>query len=235
MPLNLPYMRLIYRAWRYRLRLDPEEIAFLRQTVKPGQLVVDIGAHKGAYSYWLSKAVGPAGRVVAFEPQPLLADGLNRLAIPRVTIENMALSSTSGKMTLSIPGSAPSPGATLEQRDQPGMDHYQVQVATLDEYFDAGSDPVAFMKIDVEGHELELFKGGQQLIERHHPILLFECEQKHHTSTTVSDVFDWLLARGYEGHFFMGSTKIPVSEFDPVRMQSGVGLYINNFIFRPAS
>lgn len=66
-------LRLIYRAWRYRLRIDPGEIRYLLATLRPGRMALDIGAHKGAYSYWMSKAVGPWGEVIAFEPQPELA------------------------------------------------------------------------------------------------------------------------------------------------------------------
>ena len=66
-------LRLSFRAWRYRLRNDPGAIPYLLATLGPGRMALDIGAHKGAYSYWMIKAVGPWGEVIAFEPQPELA------------------------------------------------------------------------------------------------------------------------------------------------------------------
>ena len=110
-------LRLIFRAWKYRLRIDPAEIAYLLRIVRPGDRVVDAGAHKGAYSYWMSKAAGHQGEVVAFEPQPALAVRLTHLAMRNVTVENMALSAAAGEMTLHVPGAGPSPGATLEARE----------------------------------------------------------------------------------------------------------------------
>ena len=56
-------VQLLYRAWRYRFKLDPQEISFLLGNVSAGQTCVDIGAHKGAYTYWMQRAVGPTGRI----------------------------------------------------------------------------------------------------------------------------------------------------------------------------
>jgi predicted O-methyltransferase YrrM len=86
--------RLAYRAYRYRWKLDPAEIAFVRAHAHPATTAIDIGAHKGGYSFWMARAVGSKGRVIAFEPQPELAGRLRRSFQHRshVTIENMGLS-----------------------------------------------------------------------------------------------------------------------------------------------
>ena len=86
-------LRWFYRAWRYRLKLEKQEIASLRQLLSGGDIAVDIGAHKGAYTYWMLKQVGAAGKIFAFEPQPILFQSLQEL-IPasrhgNVKIENM--------------------------------------------------------------------------------------------------------------------------------------------------
>ena len=80
---QIDYLRLVYRAWRYRLVIDADEIRYLRRTVLPADQVIDAGAHKGGYSYWLSKFVGRSGHVTAFEPQPELAS----LLAPLHTVE----------------------------------------------------------------------------------------------------------------------------------------------------
>jgi predicted methyltransferase len=80
-------LRLLYRAYRYRWKNDPTEIAFVRAHVQPGSIALDVGAHKGGYTYWLAKGVGPSGHVYAFEPQPRLATGLRASLDPsRVTV-----------------------------------------------------------------------------------------------------------------------------------------------------
>src|SRR5262245_33698247 len=85
-----------YRAWRYRLLVERPGVHFVREHLKPGQLALDIGAHKGAYLYWMQRAVGCAGRVVAYEPQPELANYLSTVVgaerLEHVTVVNSALS-----------------------------------------------------------------------------------------------------------------------------------------------
>jgi len=67
------------RVWRYRLRTEKDDIRFLLNKDLKGDTVIDIGANKGIYSYWMSKKVGEEGKVVAFEPQPKLMDHLTQL------------------------------------------------------------------------------------------------------------------------------------------------------------
>ena len=70
----------MHRIWRYRLRQERLELALVRKLVAPGQAVLDVGGNRGAYTYWLSKAVGPSGSVYAFEPQPELAQYIEESA-----------------------------------------------------------------------------------------------------------------------------------------------------------
>lgn len=72
--MNLGRIRWLFRAWRYRYRLERREITLLLQQLRPGDWAVDVGAHKGAYTYWMQRAAGATGQVFALEPQPLLAD-----------------------------------------------------------------------------------------------------------------------------------------------------------------
>ncbi len=65
-----PKLKYLYRAFRYRWREDPAELRFLSQNLHRGQVAVDIGCYKGAYTYWMRRRVGPGGAVYAFEPQP---------------------------------------------------------------------------------------------------------------------------------------------------------------------
>jgi FkbM family methyltransferase len=233
-------VRMLYRAWRYRWKLDRQEIRFVRAHLAPGDTAVDIGAHKGAYAYWMHRAVAPGGRVVCFEPQPELAAYLARmksaLRLERLEVENLALSSRRGEMTLAVPGLATSPSGTLESGLVAG-DHtsYPVHVTTLDDHFGAAT-PVRLIKCDVEGHELDVFRGGERLLRAQRPLLLFECEERHHRRHTSGDVFAFLAGLGYEGSFFTHAGLRPLSEFDPARHgDPSRPEYANNFAFLPRS
>ena len=71
-------LRYLHRARKARRRGERNEIQAILEIVRPGDTVLDIGAHKGSYLYWLRQAVGESGRVFAFEPQPALATYLDR-------------------------------------------------------------------------------------------------------------------------------------------------------------
>jgi FkbM family methyltransferase len=243
-------LRYLWRAFHYRWRVNRQEIEFLRGRIRPGDTVVDIGAHKGGFLYWLRHYVTASGRVCAFEPQPALAQYLKEVAAlqgwDNISVEAAGLSSSSGSMELFVPAAAgaPSPGATLSPVDRNGPHHsVEVRVVTLDDYIEKqGSPRVAFIKCDVEGHEMAVFEGARRLLERDHPVLLFECEQRHRPGSSPAAVFDYLRALGYRGYLFHSSGLLPVEQFSVERHQPlrpgrywDAKDYFNNFAFLPDS
>ena len=223
------------RARRYRRKQNPGEIGYILDHVQPGDWVVDIGAHKGAFSYWFLEAVGPKGRVFAFEPQPLLAARLAKLAVSRgnLQVENAGVSSKAERRELFLPDKETSAAASLEKlagRDDRSL---QVETKTLDEYFARRTMPISLMKIDVEGHEMQVFQGAVQLLKQDRPALIFECEQRHLTKTTIHDVFHYLEELGYGGSFFQGTRRRPLSEMTEAMTVHGSPDYVNNFLFIP--
>jgi FkbM family methyltransferase len=235
-------LRWLYRAWGYRYRLERQEIRALMEHLLRGQVAVDVGAHKGAYTFWMRQAVGAEGAVYAFEPQPELAERLRALvtasAYDNVVVENRGLSSTAGILQLRVPGRGDSPGASFEKASgslEQGHS-YPVSVTTLDDYFAGDRErPVSFIKCDAEGHELEVFRGGENLLRTCRPVLLFECERRHRQSDSVEEVFDYLHRLDYAGYFMTNRGAEEIARFDPAVHQPadrGPG-YVNNFLFLP--
>lgn len=204
--------------------------------VPRGGCVIDIGAHKGAYTYWLSKRVGKSGAVYAFEPQKALADELRGHfeGCGHVEIHENALSDIAGDATLFRPLGANSPAASLLSASvgESGVP-VAVKAATLDEFILAkGSPKVHAIKCDVEGHELAVFRGGRRVLERDHPVLYFECEGRFHGATPMNDVFDFLRSIGYDGYFLDWGRRRSIDVFDPAKHQTrGKKPYVNNFFF----
>jgi FkbM family methyltransferase len=234
-------LKLQYRAWRYRLKLDRPEIRWLRRVLRPGDTAIDIGAHKGAYTYWMRQAVGTAGRVLAFEPQPRLVAYLRQVVADfgweNIDVEHMGLSSRSGELILNVPGDDVSPGASLvSAKAQAGGQRIPVRVDTLDHHLrinriDRG---VRFIKCDVEGHELEVFEGARQTLQAQAPVLLFECEARHNPERPMAMVFSFLQQLGYRGYFFWRGRLQTVADFEPeVHQEFGAKHYANNFLFVP--
>jgi FkbM family methyltransferase len=252
-------LRYLYRAYRYRYRVDPAELRFVRDILQPGQVAVDVGCHKGAYTYWMRRRVGRSGTVIAFEPQPrqvgYLRDLFSVMAYDNVVLMPMALSDRIGRLPLHVPsGNGKTHAATLEQRAR-SMERgvrsagsgsplpapcspLVVDVTTLDAFFADQPRGPDFLKIDVEGHESAVIAGGRQTLERYRPALLIECEARHRSDGDVCAVFDFLRGLGYEGSFFQNGRRRPLSDFDPATHQridshskQPPREYVNNFAF----
>src|SRR3954463_7393290 len=140
-------VKFIYRAYRYRFKVDPAEIRFLRRCLRRGQVAVDIGCHKGAYTYWMRRSVGPIGAVYAFEPQPrqvtYLREAFSAMSYDNVELVPMAVSDKSGQLPLYTP-IVSTPFASLEPRSESGAGDPRTtptthttlaEVTTLDEFF----------------------------------------------------------------------------------------------------
>lgn len=229
--------RFVWRALRARLRDQSAELAAIHRHLTKADLACDVGANKGSYLYWMSRW---AGRVVAFEPQPKLAEYLEtaRREVPlkNVTIEAAGVSDHAGEAKLYMP-SVNSPEASLVALE--GAQTITVPLVSLDGYF-APSDRIGLMKIDVEGHELGVFRGAQRILSEQKPVLLFECEQRHLPQGSVGDCIGLLQGHGYQGWFFQGDRLVPADQFDPAVHQKPEGDrywtapdYANNFLFLP--
>lgn len=209
--------------------------------LRPGDVAVDIGAFKGGYAYWMRRAVGDDGAVLAFEPQPEAAARLRRYVSAfgwaNVTVVECALSAEPGERTLMVPGEGPSPGASLVGASlPPGPRCYSVRVDTLDRYLavHAPGLRVRLIKCDVEGHELDVFVGAERTLREHRPSVLFECEARHLRGVSMQDVFAHLNGHGYQGTFFWRGVTMDVALFDVrVHQLEGRRPYANNFAFVP--
>lgn len=211
------------------------ERALLPALCDSRRIGLDIGAALGAYSWPMSKL---CSRCIAFEPNPEQARYLRRAFGARLQVENSALSDRSGEVELVIPLASNDDKAGLATiapgpwlANQPVR---RIKVATrrLDEL---ALDPVGFIKLDVEGHELAVLKGGQALLERDRPNLLVELEERFGPGT-IEQSRAYLGQLGYQGYFLQGRSLTSIAGFASERHQSmanwGVpGSYINNFIF----
>lgn len=242
-PAWLSRVELKHRAWRYRRRVDPDGIRWMLGVLHPGDLAVDVGAFKGGYAYWMRHAVGGDGAVLAFEPQPEAVSQLRRyvsaFAWTNVTVVECALSAEPGERTLMVPGDGPSPGASLVGASLPPEPRgYAVAVDTLDRALavHAPESRVRLLKCDVEGNELDVFRGAEQMLREHRPSVLFECEARHLRGVTMHEVFAHLAERGYRGTFFWRGTTMDVAHFDTrVHQVEGRRPYANNFAFVPVT
>ncbi len=231
-------LRVLHRAWRVRVRADPAQVRFILRHLERGDVAVDVGSHKGAFTYWMRKAVGPAGKVYAFEPQPESAryqrEIARVLALDNVVVEALALSSQRGTATFSAaPGGFHAGGRLGRAKPESGEISFEVRTETLDHYFETARRPVALIKIDAEGHEREILRGARRLLAEDRPFLLFECERRRHPGLSIRPILDSLLELGYSGRFIRGSKMVDLAHFDEERHQVGALTDAIDFAFYP--
>ncbi len=157
---------------------ERDHIGFLQQVVRPGDLVVDVGAHFGVYTVALSALVGARGKVHAFEPQSLVHGALKDTALPHANTEfhRVALSNRAGTQTLRIPfvlGDVPEPALATLERIAPPFLVDTMTTRTLDSY-EGLLHGLRFVKVDVEGHELAFLDGAREVLLRERPLVQLE-------------------------------------------------------------
>jgi FkbM family methyltransferase len=153
---------------------DRWTLEVIRRVVADGDAGIDVGAHSGSILTEIV-AASPSGRHFAFEPIPTLAAGL-RERFPHVDVHEVALSDAPGSATFHHVTSNPSYSGLLERRyDRPNeqVELTTVEVARLDDIV-PDDTPVRFIKIDVEGAELQVLRGGARTLDRHQPVVVFE-------------------------------------------------------------
>lgn len=235
------YIKLLLRANKYKNKNDIGGVSYILTQIEKGDTVLDIGCHKAGYLYHMLKKVGKSGEIHAFEPQVNLFNDLvdlkNSLKWTNVYISNIALSNISDKVVLHIPikgSKTDSPAASLLNvfdENQTTVDQ-EIETDTLDNYCEKHHLEPTFLKIDVEGNELEVLKGGINTLKKNKPKILIESEERHVGQEKVKEVFSYLENLGYNGKFIRGKQYLPLKEFDFNQHQRlNIKPYCNNFIF----
>lgn len=178
----------------------------LQKLARPGSVVFDIGANVGAHTLGLARSVGPAGRVFAFEPADFAFEKLKRnLALnpeleSRTSAHQILLASTlSAALPEKIYASWPLLASEPVHPKLRGrlLTTSNARVDSLDQFSEREHlSRLDLIKIDVDGHEVPVLKGGAKTLARFQPTLLMEMspyvqdEQEHGFDALVSLLHD---------------------------------------------
>jgi FkbM family methyltransferase len=239
-----PRLRALLDLRRQKLEGDSAP-RIVEELVGAGDVALDIGARWGTYTALLAKHVGPAGLVHAFEPNRQHARALRTIAHAsgNVHVHPFALSEEAGGAALHIPmvDSRASDGLASLARPTGAHRTIEIERGRLD---DLPFERIDFIKCDVEGHELPVFRGGEATLRRLRPLLLVEIEQRHH-GADVKATLAYLDRLGYSGYSVHRDGLRPVTKFDVERDQLAVlerepvsgwmmsPEYIHDFLFVP--
>lgn len=153
---------------------EPTTTQVVQRLVKAGMRVIDVGANVGYYSLLMAQAIGPQGKLVAFEANPVLAKlvqanlAINGFALGSgiSQVISKAASNFTGSTKFTVFESYMGGSTVFENDPQPGDTAKRIDVAcvTLDEQLkDFG--PVDFIKIDAEGSEKFILEGARRIIK----------------------------------------------------------------------
>lgn len=157
---------------------------------------VDVGCHEGVILCQMLE-LAPAGRHFAFEPLPPLRERLQARfgADRRVEIHDCALSDSAGHAPFQYVVTNPSYSGLRERRyeRQERIEQILVRTCRLDDVLPEAL-PIDFVKIDVEGAELQVLQGARRTLARHRPLIVFEhgLGAADCFGTTPEDVYDLL-------------------------------------------
>lgn len=182
-------------------KFEEKLVALARARLAAGDVCFDVGGNVGAISIALAEAVGPTGKVHTFEPNPtnfarLSANfELNPELKSRVVLNNVGIGDQPGTLYWSEDPGNPGNGMLGESGD------IESKVITLDSYSEANAiQKLDFMKVDVEGMELQVFQGAEQTLKRFKPTIYFETLSRF-SSGAEADNFDrieaYLVSLGY--------------------------------------
>lgn len=170
--------RVLYAFREY----EPRETSLLLRTLRTGANFIDIGANTGYYSLLAAKTVGESGSVIAFEPHPANAEILERNIrlnkLSNVTFEQLAVSSTSAEVRLHLSTINDGDHRIYDGNDD---DFYNlgktrtsisVRAVSLDEYLGDAKNDVDFVKVDVQGAEIEVLTGMHQTLGVNQDVVL---------------------------------------------------------------
>jgi FkbM family methyltransferase len=186
----------------------------VRRLLKAGDSAIDVGGHIGFFTMHMAAAVGPDGRVYAFEPFDANADLLERSIAEngfadRIRFQRAAVGAAPGAATLTFPAETLNSGGAYLLRDGTaplaGNQKQTVPVVALDAL--ELRRPVRFIKMDVEGAEPLVIRGAERLLRADRPVILSELHptQLDRASGVTADAFlAQMHALGYRAHTLNG-------------------------------
>jgi FkbM family methyltransferase len=213
---------------------ETETLDFLRQRLRPNDVVVEIGANIGAHTLVMAQFVGPGGTVYAFEPTEYASRKLQRNIELNHGIANIVL-----RRELVTNGMADLPRRNirsswkLKPDSQIPTEAVSASATSIDEFaVTEGIDQLSLLKIDVDGYDFKVLQGARETLTRLRPTIFVElCEYAlQEQGDSVDRLLELLLGLGYRGQYLDGT---PIADSREVLQRVGLDTSING-VFLPA-
>ncbi len=197
----------------------PEELEVISKYISKDSICIDIGAHLGYWSVPLSK-ICSQGLVVSFEALPyyseVLKTALGLLGRPNIKVFNLALADTFEivNMKWKSKGKRLTGLTHISTNNDPKSEIESVVAVKLDVFEKLLASKVSFIKCDVEGFELMVFRGARNILENHRPVIYSELDYNwcKRYNYSPADVIDFLRSIDYEPFIISGKNIQPLAD-----------------------
>lgn len=176
---------------------EPDILQVIKNNLKSSDIFVDIGANIGQHSLFSACVVGNTGKVILFEPIPQLVAQIKESLtenpeVTNVTVNNIAASDTEEKAEIKLrPNNIG--GSSLHHHDK-NFETVNIQTIPADDLL-LDLPKVDLIKIDTEGHEIEVLRGLQKTLKKYMPKIIIEFSPKlNENSEIYTENFFTLLA-----------------------------------------
>lgn len=190
--------------WWLGPRYELKETRFIRRFLKPGMVFFDVGANVGYYSLIASPLIRDEGAIHSFEPVSTqhadFTENISRNGLRNISLNRLIVSDQPGEMEINLGSEDNSGSASVMFAYRADHPTERVACTTLDEYVrEHDIRRLDAIKIDTEGHELFVLKGGQRTLARFQPLLLLEVrgEMLAQIGSSREELFNWLASAGY--------------------------------------
>jgi FkbM family methyltransferase len=213
----------------FRGEYEPDTTRLFATLSEPAWTVLDVGANVGYFSVVAAQCGGPGTTVVAFEPNPRVYEMLKQTSSlngESIIAENLACGYEPGELPLYLtPQDRNSGLSTLVPEVCPVAGVVKVSVVTLDDYCSANKIRPTVAKIDVEGFELEVLRGAEDLITRGcmRAVIAEVCPDR----VDPQPMLRWLGERGYKMNRITPNGTLEFVD----TYENGEGFYFENLCF----
>lgn len=176
------------------------ELDLVLKLIRPGATVFDIGANVGWYSLNIARNVAGA-RIFAFEPLPntfnLLCTNIRLNDVANVEPQNVGLADKPGELVFYFCKDSSGSASAANIGERADAQQFTCPVTTLDEFAQSRGLKADFIKCDVEGAEILVFRGAKRCLETHRPIVMSEmlrkwCRKFNYHPNDIIDLFHGL-------------------------------------------
>ncbi|MEX0598324.1 MAG: FkbM family methyltransferase, partial [Candidatus Paceibacterota bacterium] len=175
-----------------------------------GMTCLDIGANIGYYVLLERKIIGEDGKIIAIEPSPVnfryLTNNLKLGNAENIEAYNIAAGDKNGEINFLIYEQASNSCMVIPEGQEsrwPGK-IIKVPVRTMDSFLeDLGVNKLDFLRMDVEGYELQIFEGMKNTIKKFKPIIQIEVHKSIMGNDNTRKFFQQLKNDGYDSHYYI--------------------------------